>query len=119
MNLANDLISRKKAIAVLNDVSEHYTDEGREWHPHVDFMVEAIKELPSEPTHKWIPCDIMYPDMDERVLVFTVGHEYHVWDCMSNRSDNYFWEDEVGLFHNKYEVDLWMPIPDPYMDASL
>ena len=43
----NDLISRQAAIDALNEVSEHYTDKGREWHPHVNFMVEAIENLPS------------------------------------------------------------------------
>lgn len=43
----NDLISRQAAIDALNEVSEHYTDKGREWHPHVNFMVEAIEALPS------------------------------------------------------------------------
>lgn len=43
----SDLISRQAAIDVLNDVSKHYTDKGREWHPHVNFMIDAIKELPS------------------------------------------------------------------------
>jgi hypothetical protein len=56
--------------------------------------------------------------MDERVLVYTVAHEYHVWDCMSNRADNYFWEDEDGLYHNKYEASLWMPLPEPYKAES-
>lgn len=63
---------------------------------------------------EWIPCSERYPDMDERVLVYTVAHDYHVWDCMSNRADNYFWEDEDGLYHDKYEVDQWMPLPSPW-----
>lgn len=67
----------------------------------------------------WIPCNERYPDMDERVLVYTVAHEYHVWDCMSNRADNYFWEDETGLYHDKYEVDLWLPLPEPYDGARM
>ena len=43
----DDLISRQAAIDALNEVSEHYTDKGREWHPHVDFMVQVIEDLPS------------------------------------------------------------------------
>ena len=43
----SDLISRQAAIEARNDVSKHYTDKGREWHPHVNFMIDAIKELPS------------------------------------------------------------------------
>lgn len=71
-----------------------------------------------EPEPRWIPCSDRYPDMDERVLVYTVAHEYHVWDCMSNRADNYFWEDEAGLYHDKYVVDLWMPLPEPYKENT-
>lgn len=79
----------------------------------------TIKNMPTiEPEQRWIPCSKKYPDMDERVLVYTVGHEYHVWDCMSNRGDSYCWEDEDGLYHNKYEVDKWMPLPEPYKEDS-
>ena len=50
----SDLISRKAAIDALNDVSENYTGEGkREWHPHLDFMIDAIKGVPpAEPERK-------------------------------------------------------------------
>ena len=75
--------------------------------------------LPSaQPEPHWIPCSERYPDMDERVLVYTGAHEYHVWDCMSNRADNYFWEDEEGLYRNKYEASLWMPLPEPYREEE-
>lgn len=80
---------------------------------------EWIDDAPTiEPEPHWIPCSERYPDMDERVLVYTVAHDYHVWDCMSNRADNYFWEDEEGLYHNKYEVGLWMPLPEPYREGE-
>ena len=41
-----DYISRQAAIDALNDLSENYTDKGREWHPHIDFVIETIDELP-------------------------------------------------------------------------
>lgn len=31
-----------------------------------------------------------------------------------NDADNYFWEDEDGLYHDKYEADLWMPLPESW-----
>lgn len=71
-----------------------------------------LRDMP--PAQQWIPCSERYPDMDETVLVYTGANDYHVWDCMSNRADNYFWEDEDGLYHDKYEVDAWMPLPEPY-----
>jgi hypothetical protein len=87
--------------------------------PYLEKVIETISEC-VEPSDipQWIPCSERYPDMDERVLVYTVAHEYHVWDCMSNRADNYFWEDEDGLYHNKYEASLWMPLPEPYKAES-
>ena len=63
---------------------------------------------------QWIPVSERLPDMNERVLVYTVAREYHVWNRASNRRDNYFWEAEDGLYHDKYEADLWMPLPKPY-----
>ena len=44
--MSKDVISRQAAIDALQEVSEHYTEKGREWHPHVDFMMDAIKDLP-------------------------------------------------------------------------
>lgn len=72
---------------------------------------EITIQLELKSAQQWIPCSEKYPDMDTRVLVYTVANEYHVWDCMPNRADNYFWEDEDGHYHNKYEADLWMPLP--------
>lgn len=75
---------------------------------------KAKKEIlvaQSEP--KWIPVSERYPEPDERVLV-TDGYCYYVWDCMSNRAEGYFWEDESGYYHNKYDVVAWMPLPEPY-----
>lgn len=101
---------------------KHYPPE-KKW-PCVDCDMrepadrwEEMDNCPSaQPEPQWISCSERYPDMDERVLVYTVAHEYHVWDCMSNRADNYFWEDEAGLYHDKYEVDLWLPLPEPYAE---
>lgn len=78
------------------------------------FRIGVKKGASAEPVRKrkWIPCIKKYPDMDETVLVYTNSHEYYVWTCMSNRGDDYFWEDEKGYYHNKYEVDLWMSLPE-------
>lgn len=74
-----------------------------------------IYDIECDPSAQhWIPCSERYPDMDERVLVYTDTHDYYVWDCMSNRGDNYFWEDEDGFYHDKHEVEMWMSIPEPW-----
>lgn len=46
------------------------------------------------------------------VLVYTVDHEYHVWTAMPYRADNYCWEDGEGYCHDKWEAELWMPLPE-------
>lgn len=61
---------------------------------------------------RWILLNEKIPEMDERVIVITHGCDYHIWDCMSNRGDDYFWEDEAGLYHNRYEVVAWLPLPE-------
>ena len=104
----NDLINRQAAIDALTEYGN-----GRAVYISVKEAVRRIESLPSaQQEQQWIPLSERTPDMDERVLVYTVAHEYHIWDCMSNRGESYFWEDEEGLYHNKYEVDLWMSIPD-------
>ena len=43
-----DAISRKDAIDALENMSANYTGHGdREWHPHMDFVVEILEKLPS------------------------------------------------------------------------
>lgn len=53
-----DTVSRQAAIDALQDVSKYYTEKGRKWHPHVDFMVDAIKDLPpvtsQQKIGKWV-----------------------------------------------------------------
>lgn len=81
-------------------------------------MAERLTELEYLlAERRWIPCSERYPEPDERVLV-TDGYCYYVWDCMSNREDAYFWEDESGYYHNKYDVVAWMPLPEPYKEGK-
>lgn len=106
----DDLISRKAAIDALNDVSEHYTEKGREWHPHVDFMVEAIKEVPS--VQQWIPISEGPPKNDDWVIV----------TILDERSDTPFRYTDFGWYLNaadcwivdaeqRTDVVAWMPLP--------
>ena len=53
-----DAVSREAAIIALTDLSDSYADKGKEYHPHIDFVIDTIKSLPSvQPTRskgKWI-----------------------------------------------------------------
>lgn len=49
--MSKDTIYREDAIKAVKNVSENYTKEGdREWHPHVDFIIQALVEVPSIPS---------------------------------------------------------------------
>ncbi len=55
-----DIIYREDAIKAVEDVSENYTKEGdREWHPHIDFITQALIQVPSIPPKRgeWIEFD--------------------------------------------------------------
>ena len=70
----SDYISRQAAIDALNELSEHYTEKGREWHPHIDHVLFEIQSLPSADVREnvrgewiWIsstydrkPCEMVY-----------------------------------------------------------
>ena len=52
-----DIIYREDAIKAVEDVSENYTKEGdREWHPHIDFITQALVQVPFVPPKRgeWI-----------------------------------------------------------------
>ena len=103
-------MTRAEAIDILkNTIVRFGRSNGKT--AYAEALQMAIKAL-QEP--QWIPCSVKYPDPDERVLVTRGGYDYYVWDCMSNRGDDYFWEDEEGFYHNKYEVVAWMPPPEPW-----
>ena len=74
--------------------------------------VEEVRANFEPKTGRWYAVTKEMPEPGSRVLVYTVGYEYHVWDAMPNRADNYFWEDEEGLCHDKWQAELWMPLPE-------
>ena len=56
-----DIIYREDAIKAVEDVSENYTKEGdREWHPHIDFITQALVQVSSVPPKQgeWIDAEI-------------------------------------------------------------
>ena len=77
-------------------------------------IIGVIDDAPtiSPKQGRWYAVAKEMPEPDSRVLVYTVDHEYHVWDAMPNRADSYCWEDDEGMYRDKWEVELWMPIPE-------
>ena len=112
-----DTISRQAAIDAIRASTSKYTGFMEMEMYTDDDAVEAIEGLPSaQPEQRWIPCSERLPEPDERVLVYTVANEYHVWDAMPHRGEGYEWEDEEGLYHSLYEVAMWLPLPEPYAE---
>ena len=90
----------------LADWCESWNITIEEFYRFLELGRKAFEGKPS----RWIQMTERPPDLNERVLVLTNSHDYFVWDCMSDRGDNYFWEDESGYYHNKYDVTAWMPL---------
>ena len=121
-----DMIDRQAAIDALNEVSEHYTEKGREWHPHVDFMIDAIKDLPPvQPEQRWIPCSERLPE-NEYVLISKKptkisGSKWSVAIAIRTadpRSGKIQWRDSgFGVIEDD-KVLAWMPLPEPYKGGT-
>lgn len=101
----------QKAFEWCHDCAE-YDQMAHCCHRWTKVVRQTVEELKQKYRGEWIPLDKRLPEQDDRVLVYTVAHEYHVWDAMPNRADDYFWEDEDGLYQNKYIVEKWMPLPE-------
>ena len=110
----SDLISRAAAIDALDEVSKHYTEKGREWHPHVDLMIYAIKELPS--AQQWIPVTEGLPEEGKDVMVCDAYGFIYTAECEVISDDEWLdwqWYESVE-YMSKDDVVAWMPLPEPW-----
>ncbi len=59
-----DAVNRKTAIEAVIDLCKHYTPTKSVTHPHMDFVIEALQDLPSvtpkRKTGKWIHSDFSH-----------------------------------------------------------
>ena len=71
-----DLISRQAAIDAVKELCEHYTPTKSVTHPHMDFVIEELQNLPSAQPEiirckdcrefrRWIDTDITFCDLTE------------------------------------------------------
>ena len=124
--MSKDTIYREDAIKAVENVSENYTKEGdREWHPHIDFITQALVEVPSipsanRPQGEWIPCSERLPQYRDVVLVSTFwGVRVAERDGIKEDGTDDFWylflNDATA--HPRY-VYAWMPLPEPWKGAD-
>ena len=105
----NDLISRQEALDAIIELCKHYTPTKSVDHPHMDFVLETIKGLPSvEP--QWILCSERLPE-DDRSKVVTLANGNAEVGYYSN-GDWWCVGDNVTL--ENQTVIAWMPLPEPY-----
>lgn len=114
----SDLIKREDAIKAVENVSENYTKEGdREWHPHIDFITQALVQVPSVSPKQgeWIPCSEKLPTNDDWVIVSVLDE---IGDT-SYRYSDFGWYLEAAkcwIVESEQRTDVvaWMPLPKPY-----
>lgn len=105
-----DLISKEEAIKAVRKVCEKYDGVNDTYHPHIDFIEDALHNLSSiEKVGEWISCSERLPKEQGHYLVTA-----RFKDKLVVMSDDYFtygWDD----FENE-DVIAWMPLPTPYIE---
>ena len=113
----SDLIRRSDAIEAVKRISENYTGKGkRDYHPHVDFIVDELKYcVPSaDRPQEWIPCSERLPEKE--------GH-YMCSFKKANRIDSIYvdlayWTGGRWYGYLANEINAWMPLPKPWKGAD-
>lgn len=126
------LISLQAAIDALNDMSKNYEKNGkREYHPHIDFVIDVITMLPSvstEKTGRWIPVSEKLPE--DGIYLVTVErtpgvprietksfakdlHRVDDYDFPEHKCGWYEYDSEYGYWEDT-DVIAWQPLPPCY-----
>lgn len=116
---SEDCVSRKEGINAVKDLSEHYANNQREFHPHIDFVVERLEELPPvTPQPKWIPVSERLPS---EIGMYLITKKYMYIDA-EEVEVAWFNEHQEWLVNDRYidnkEVIAWMPQPQPYKEDA-
>ena len=75
-----------------------------------------------EPESRWIPCSERLP-ADGMQVLFSADEKTHAGEFSICLNTGFYdlaeWNDEEsdGYYH-VYDVDAWMPLPEPYNDAK-
>ena len=123
----NDSIYRQAAIdAAMKEVSDKRTHD---FNAGVTRAANNIKTLPS--AQQWIPCSERLPEVSGRYLVTRgLNAAGAIWnrvyianfsDLMGLKDHRIFWDGNVGKsdFVRLDDVISWMPLPEPYKEATL
>jgi hypothetical protein len=116
---SEDCISRAKALEMLGDEPENWTDTEKEIQEVNDYrwFKSILEELPPvTPQPRWIPCSERLPKEQDCYLVTTKWKGSH--------SGNVYIETNMAVFREKpkewdcRDVIAWMPLPEPYKEES-
>lgn len=101
----SDLIRRSDAIEAITDISKNYTGKGkRDYHPHIDFLVDALKyDAPTiEPKEKVI-AQVTFDDEKLREIVKEAverfKEEYEITDRPQGE-----WIDEADKYDASFGI---------------
>lgn len=123
-----DLIERQEAIDALNKMKIYRPLDSDRY--VISDCLNKIVDLPSaQPEQQWIPCSERLPDRFGKMLVTFIPAAGTLWTrvIIANYSDLMgiakpcFWIGNVGKndFANiTSQVVAWMPLPEPYKEAS-
>ena len=122
----SDLISRREAIDIANDLRSCISVDGY-W-----AWVERLKRLPSaQPELKWIPVSEQLPSeygvylvtMTEKAKAEELGFDVDEIDVRKMRYNSNGWQlpRHIPSWINEVvtdEVIAWMPLPEPYLEEG-
>lgn len=111
INIGDDLISRKQAIAAINNrlLEPQYQHTGEDWYVGMNCAESELWEVPTVALPNWIPVSERLPEEDGFYLV-TVNYGGAAWV-----HESYFMQCNSRGVHWDYpDVTAWMPIPEHY-----
>ena len=98
-----DPIDREAAINIVKNGYGNMTWVDRA------MLIEELKDLPSaQPEQKWIPCSERLPEAKQRVLVTFPDGTVDIKICIDAGHLKWFFAHMIA----------WMPLPEPYKEAS-
>ena len=117
---SEDCISRSKALEMLGDEPENWTDTEKEIQEVNDYrwFKSILESLPSvTPKERWIPCSERLPEEDGTLRGYLVNVGY--WVGIAHFVNGEFWRNYLEKMRfDDYPVKAWMSLPTPYAESD-
>lgn len=117
-----DCISRAKALEMLGDEPENWTDTEKEIQEVNDYrwFKSILEELPSVTPQqtRWIPVSERLPEDRELVLFSTKTDRVFEGRYFDDNTDRQWYSFRDDTFAWDNVVTAWMPLPEPYKESE-